>query len=394
MSVPSPKDADDTPIFDFVLLLLKRWKTVGLFCLLGTAAGVVYGLLAPPWYQARLRVVPALKSQDAAAMSLASKLPIGLDSISTDVQRIQTVLHSDSVTDDVIAKFDLQRAYGATVLEQARAAVWEHCATSVDRKSNVVTLTCEDKDPARAKDMSAYFGEVGNRVFRRISATSTGEERKFLETQVTKARQEVDDASSKLRDFQEKHKIIDLPEQTKAVISAMASIQADLLSKQLELSYLRSFSAQTESNVMQLQQQIGILQNKLGQLETARATTPGPPTTTPAKPPGDSFFPGAMNVPDLRFELEQLFREQKIKETVFFLMTQRYELARIDEARDTSTFQILDHPTLPGQKSRPKRRMVALTGLLIGFGFACAWVLIPHWWRRRMKQREAMPADA
>jgi uncharacterized protein involved in exopolysaccharide biosynthesis len=90
-----------------------------------------------------------------------------------------------------------------------------------------------------------------------------------------------------------------------------------------------------------------------------------------------------MNVPELRFELEQLMREQKIQETVFLLMTQRYEMAKIDEARDTSTFQILDHPTLPTYRSRPKRMKIILYGGIAGLVLACTWILGPVWWRRR-----------
>lgn len=363
---------------DLVLLLARGWKVILLFAIAGVGAAIAFALLSPPWYAARLTVVPSQKSQDAAALSLASKLPVALDSFSTDVQRIQAVLTSASVTDEVIKKFDLQKRYESEHLELARKELWEHCSVSVDRKSSVVTLICEDKDPALAMAMAGFFGEVGNRVFGRVSASSAREERKFLEAQVAKARKDVDGSSQKLREFQEQHKVVDLPEQSKAVISAMASIKGEMVSKQLELSYLSSFSARTESGVVQLQQQIAIMDAKLKQLESSqRAASSG----SAAK--NADFFPDAMKVPELRFELEQLLREQKIQETVFFLMTQRYEMAKVDEARDTSTFQILDHPTLPTYRSRPARRRIALIGLVAGLALAAAWIIVPAWWRRR-----------
>jgi capsule polysaccharide export protein KpsE/RkpR len=227
-------------------------------------------------------------------------------------------------------------------------------------------------------DMATYYGEIGNQVFGRVSASSAREERKFLEVQVTKARNDVDDASKKLRDFQEQHKIIDLPEQSKAVITAMASIEGDLVSKQLELSYLSSFSARTEANVMQLQQQISVMNAKLHELEAARAEAPAGSGSG-----SSAFFPGALNVPSLRFELEQLLREQKVRETVFSLVTQRYELAKIDEARDTSAFQVLDSPTLPTYPSRPRKKRAVGLAALAGAAAASLWVLAPVWWRRR-----------
>ena len=367
---------------DLVVVLARRWKTLAITAALGAAIAVAYALLATEWYAATLTVVPSQRSQDIAAMSLAAKLP-GLESFSTDVQRIQAVLASNSVADEVIAKFDLQNHYGTPHLEQAREALHNHCGIGVDRRSSVVWLTCEDPEPQRAMDMAKSFGEIGNKVFGRVSVSSAREERIFLERQVEKTRHDVDEASRKLREFQEAHKVIDLPEQSKAVISAMAQIKGEMVSKQIELSYLSGFSGRGESNVVQLQQQIAVMEGKLHQMEEAHATEP---TGSGAGSGSANFFPNAMNVPQLRFELEQLMREQKIQETVFGLMTQRFEMARVDEARDTSSFQILDSPTLPTFRSRPRRRQIVMAGVGLGLALGAAWILIPLWWRRRVVQ--------
>jgi capsule polysaccharide export protein KpsE/RkpR len=370
----------EQPQIDLIVVLVKRWKLLAIALALGAAAGAAYALLATEWYAATLTVVPSQRSQDIAAMSLAAKLP-GLESFSTDVQRIQAVLASNSVADEVIAKFDLQQEYGTAHLEQAREALHNHCGIGVDRRSSVVWLTCEDPEPERAMGMAKSFGEIGNKVFGRVSVSSAREERAFLERQVEKTRHDVDEASRKLREFQEAHKVIDLPEQSKAVISAMAQIKGEMVSKQIELSYLSGFSGRGESNVVQLQQQIAVMDGKLRQMEEARATEPAGSGSGSA-----SFFPNAMNVPQLRFELEKLMREQKIQETVFGLMTQRFEMARVDEARDTSSFQILDSPTLPTFRSRPRRRQLVMAGVGIGLALGAAWILIPLWWRRRVVQ--------
>ncbi len=383
---------DDAPSLDIVTLLVRRWKTLAMCAILGAAAGVAYAFIAPSWYTARLTVVPSQKATNPA-MSLMANIP-GVEALggasSTDVQRIQAVLTSQSVADELIAKFKLQERYGTSHIEHARAKLAEHCTTNVDRKSGVVALACEDTEPAMAMAMATFFGEVGNRVFGRISSSSAREERRFLETQVVKARKDVDESSRKLREFQEKYRIVDLGEQSKAVISAMASIKGELVAKQLQLSYLSSFSSQSEANVVQLQQQIRIMESKLKQLEDSNPAITVLPATgaatgsgSAAVPPNPKFFPDAMRVPELRFEVEQLFREQKIQETVFFLMTQRFETAKVDEARDTSTFQILDQPTLPTYRSRPRRKRIAILGLMGGLAFAAAWIIVPAWWRRR-----------
>jgi len=348
-------------------VLLRRWWSILLCAAIGAGIAAAYALTAPNWYRARITVVPL--HQDG--VSQASRLPVGVDAMAADAQRIQAVLSSSSVADEVIDKFELEHRYHVSDRDAARVALWSHCAAGVDRRSGMVSLSCEDQDPRVASDMASYFGEVGNRVFGRVSASSAREERKFLETQVAKTRRDVDEASRKLREFQRTHKIIDLPEQSKAVVSAMAAIKGEILSKQLELSYQSTFAADSESSVTQIRRQIRILVGKLRELEGS--------TTAPSE-----FFPAASSVSDLRFELEQLVREQKIQETLFFSLTQRYETAKVDEARDTSTFQILDQATVPANASRPKRTKIVVLGGFGGLAVACTCILLAAWWRRRI----------
>lgn len=364
---------------DLLLVIVRRWRTFLCTAAFGCAAALTYAFLAPPWFDATLTVIQSQRSHESAAMSLAAKLPGAFDAISTDVQRIDAVLTSNSVSDAVIEKFKLDDRYGTSHREQTRSALWSHCRTHVDHKSGIVALTCEDKNPQTAAAIAAYFGEVGNQVFARVSGSSAREEEKFLEAQVAKARTDVDTASAKLRDFQEQHKIVDLSEQSKAVISAMASLEGDLLSKQLELSYVSGFSSAHEASVTQLQQQITIMQAKLAELQTQ----------SPSRGSGvgsSDFFPSAMKVPELQLQLEQLLRELKVRETVFAMLTQRYEMARVEAARDTSTFQILDHPSAATYRARPRRGRMGVIGIGLGLLVGAGWVLVPLWWRRRMRR--------
>jgi capsule polysaccharide export protein KpsE/RkpR len=275
-----------------------------------------------------------------------------------------------------------------------------------EKKPGTVTVTCEDKSPQRARDLATFFGEYGNQVFRRISHSSAREERAFLETRVAQARRDMDEAALRLREFQEQNKVIDLTEQGRAVVSAMASIRAELLSKQMQLSFQDGYSAREEGTSDQLRRQVTILESKLHSLEedTHRLMPQSAPAGhQPAAPAprkkgraaatddGARVFPAAMDMPKLRYELERRFREQKIQETLFVLLTQRYETARVNEARDTSTFQILDIPTIPTKKARPKRIMVATTGLMLGLVAGLAWVVGPPWLRLRFGRRPENP---
>jgi len=213
------------------------------------------------------------------------------------------------------------------------------------------------------------MGEVGNNVFRRVSASSASEERRFLEKRVAEARNDVVESSRQLRAFQEEHQIIDLGEQSRAVVSAMANLKGELISKQLQLSYLDSFSASDESTTSQLRRQLGVMESKLRALEQGSVAIP----RVKAKRDESGMFPPAISVPKLRFELEQLLRDQKIQETVFLLLTQRFETAKVNEARDTSAFQVIDEAVVAQHRSRPKRATIVLVGFGIGLLLGLAW---------------------
>lgn len=368
--------------------LKARWRTVAVGAAVGLIVFTAYALLAPKWYEAQLAVVPGApaKAPGALAGALAMDLPVDIGLGGSDAERIQAVMKSRSVTDAVIEKFGLTERYHQKYIEGTRKVFWKHCSTKVDKKPSVVTITCEDKDPKIAQAMAAYFGVVGNKVMRHISASSAGEERRFLEERVEEAKKDAHEASERVREFEEKNKIVDLPEQSKAVVSAIASIKGDLLSKQLELDYLHGFSSSDESTAVQLRRQVGVMESKMRTLEdlpaeegggaaAAAAATTGTTKRGKAGKATQDIFPVAMTVPKLRFELGELYREQKIQETLFMLLTQRFELARVDEARDTSVFQILDEPVVPTHQSSPKRAQLVIIGLLLGLLGGAAFAL-------------------
>jgi len=348
---------------------------------------LLYVLLAPDWYRSTLTVVPATPSKGGGvgaqlAGVLGSDLFADLGN-NADVERIAAVFESNSVTDAVIHKFDLLNRYKLRYIEHTRKELWSHCSTRIDRKARIVALTCEDRDPKFVQGMLAFFGEHGNEVFRRVSTTSATEEVRFLEQRVAQMRKEADESASRLREFEERYKVIDLESQSKAVVSAMASLRSQEISKELQLSYLNSFSSRDESTALQLRQQLSVMNAKFKALEEPGGRTAD--VNQGAVGQNANIFPPALSVPKLRFELEQLYRDRKIREWDLLLLMQRLEMAKVNEARDTSAFQILDAPGLPTYKSRPKRGLALASGLVLGLLVGLAWVFGPTYLRWELK---------
>ncbi len=264
----------------FKVVLATDWRTIAITTLVVTAAGAAYAFGAPSWYESELSVVPQASTKTGGlAAALTADLPIDVSlpgAETANAERIQAILKSRTVTDAVIAKFQLRERYSEKYIETTRKTLWTHCSVKLDKKPNVVTLTLRgQQDPTVAREMAGYFGEVGNVVSRNISATSAGEERRFLEQRWEQSKHDVEEASSRLRDFEEKHKLIDLSEQSKAMVSAMASLKAELLAKQIQLSYLNGFSSSDEATALQLRREVSVIESKLDSMFEARKGSEG-----------------------------------------------------------------------------------------------------------------------
>jgi capsule polysaccharide export protein KpsE/RkpR len=361
---------------------LKRIAAITVAC---AVLGVLYAVLSPKWYRSVLTVVPA-KPQKAGISSLLggdlAGLAAGFDSSLggvAEAPRIAAVLQSIAVTDAVIQKFDLRTRYQQKFQEGARRVLWAHCSVKTLPKPSLVQLTCEDRDARFVQEMLTYFAEYGNQVFRRVSGSSASEEVRFLEKRVAELRQQADETAARMREFQEEHRIVDIDSQAKAVVSAMAALNRQRISKQLELDYTRTFSSGDEPTTRQLESQVSVMGERLRDLEEpepvpARVDGKG---RRQGKGQGGGMFPAALEVPKLRAEFEKRYRDRKVAEATLIFALERLEGARANEARDVSTFLVLDPPALPTLHSRPRGSRT----LVMSFFFGLMAALAFEWWR-------------
>jgi len=75
-----------------------------------------------------------------------------------------------------------------------------------------------------------------------------------------------------------------------------------------------------------------------------------------------------------------LYRQTKIEETVYELLRQRYEMARIEEAKEVATVKVLDEAAVPEKKETPHRLIIILICTPLTFAGAAVWVLGENHW--------------
>jgi hypothetical protein len=89
----------------------------------------------------------------------------------------------------------------------------------------------------------------------------------------------------------------------------------------------------------------------------------------------NSLYPSIRKLPLLGVTYTDLYRQTKVQETVFELLTEQYELAKVQEAKEIPTVKVLDPAIVPTKKSFPPRRVITLLGTFLGLMFAMAWTI-------------------
>jgi len=107
---------------------------------------------------------------------------------------------------------------------------------------------------------------------------------------------------------------------------------------------------------------------------------PGESAETFHSSSGDLPYPSIRNLPLLGVKYADYYRHAKIQETVYELLTEQYELAKVQEAKETPSVKVLDPGTVPEKKAFPPRLLIMFLGTFLAGSFCVVWVLgADHW---------------
>lgn len=315
------------------------------------------------------------------ALGLANALP-GAHSSS---ELFVDLLRSGTVSDDLLDRFQLQHLYRKRYRVDAAKRLARLTSITEDRKSGVITVQVEDTEPWRAQALAqAYLDEL-NKLVLRTNTSAAHRERVFIEQRLHQVRTSLEQAEVQLSRFSSDSTAIDIREQTRAMLDASARVQAELMVEQSGLQALRQMYGDGNVRVRASEARIASLQGQLSKMEGS-ASAPKAGDLADSDDPPDSHaqaglvYPPLRELPRLAVPYSDLLRQVQVQEAVFQLLTQQYETARIEEARDVPPVNVIDAPGLPEKKSFPPRLLLTAVGTLLGFGAVSFFLLLRHYW--------------
>lgn len=379
---PAADSATQTSLLPYLRLFWASRRFLFRTGVYSALASALIALLIPVRYQAVTRLMPP-DSQPGGLGMLAATVGRsgagGLGALAGDLLGIKSsgalfvgILESQTVQDNLIDEFKLKQVYKISKIEDTRKALAERTSLAEDRKSGIITIAVTDHDPVRAAAMARAYVRDLDRLVAQVSTSSARRERIFLEERLQKVKLDLDTAARNFSDFASRNTAIDIPAQGKAMVEAAATLQGQLIAAQAELSSLQQIYTNNNVRVRAAEARVSELQKKLN--EVGGAGTQGELKNE------NSLYPSIRKLPLLGVTYADLFRQTKIQETVYELLTEQYELAKVQEAKEIPTVKVLDVATVPTKKSFPPRTVIAVLGTLFGMALAMTWVMGKTYW--------------
>jgi uncharacterized protein involved in exopolysaccharide biosynthesis len=380
-------EADDQAISLRLLtglrLVWENRRAVARATLAGLALGTIVAFVLPKQYQSTAQLMPPDSHSNTSGMlaALSAKAGSGVGAMAGDLLESNStgalftgILRSRTLEDRLVERFDLKTAYSVELAEDARTRLANNTGISDDHKSGIISLSVVDRDPSRATAITQAYLEELNRLVSELSTSSARRERIFLEERLKVVKQELDQASAEFSQFASKNSAINIPEQGKAMVEAAATLQGQLIAAESELKGLSEIYTANNVRVRSTQARVSELGRQLEKLDGSTGTSSNGP------PDAHSDYPSIRQLPLLGVTYADLLRRTKIEETVYEVLNQQYELARVQEAKETPSVKVLDPASHPERKIFPPRLLIMMWGALVGFSAAaCALAARRAW---------------
>lgn len=263
------------------------------------------------------------------------------------------MLQSRTIADKIIIRFDLKERFEVKTFDEARK-ILAGISEIVSDKSSTISVKVENKDAKFAAELAnAYVNEL-SKLTQILALSDSSRRRVFFEKQLTVAKEDLANAEVVLRKTQEKTGMLQLDGQVKGIIDNVAQLEATIGAKNVQLRAMRSFATVNNPDYLRLQEELRGLAAQLERLKSGNLSKDG-----------DLIVPTG-KIPEVGVEYIRSLRNLKYHETIFDLLAKQYELAKIEEAKDSSTVQILDQAVPAEKKLKPKRILIVLGGFFCG----------------------------
>jgi hypothetical protein len=358
----------------FTMLGEEKWMVVGA-TLVAIVVGVVISLVVTPIYSSTAVIIPAQQGgggSAAGALAQLSQLPGlgalgGISGGKSSDQLYVALMRSQTIQDAVIKKHELRKKWASRSIEEARLSLTKAVSIGADKQSGLINIIAQDPDPGFAAELANSHVEELHKMLDRVAITEAQQRRMFYENQIARAQTNLAAAELRYRQAQETSGIQVTSMLAESALRTSAELRAKITALEIQLQASSQFVTAKNPDSQRTSSELAAMRARLAQLEQGS----GRPIATSRQQ-----------------ETMQAFRELKVQEAMLDAFVRQLEVAKIDEAKEGVSLQIVD-PAIPAEiRSFPQRTKMAFGAASLGLGIGVVLALLRSWARGRGRNLE------
>ena len=354
---------DEISLLDLLIVLAERkrlifWVTAGF-----AIAAAILAFILPVRYTATVTLLPpqqnsSLGAQLAAQLGslggLAQMAGGGSSLLKNPNDMFVAMFKSRTVEDAMIQRFGLVQEYHKKYLSDTRKAFEKYATVDGSSKDGLIHISVEDHDPKRAAAMANGYIDAFRALSQNLAITEAQQRRLFFENQLKLANTKLADAEEAMEATEQKTGVIALDSQARALVESAAGLRAQVAAKEVEIQAIETYATGENAQLVQAQQELTSLRAQLAKLG-GRGDNP------------DSIIVPKGQMTAASLEYVRRLRDVKYYETIFDILARQFELAKLDEAKEGAIIQVVDPAVVPDRKSSPKRALIVIVAVFLGF---------------------------
>lgn len=374
------EQSDEIHLLDIMIALARQKRILFIVPLITGALAIAAAFLIKPTFSSTAVLLPP-QQQSSGVAAMLGQLG-GLASAASSITGLKNpndlyvaMLQSRTIADKLIVRFDLKNRFKEETDDEARVKL-ARIVTVANDKAGTISVLVEDQDPKFAAELAnAYVSELSN-LTKTMAITDAAQRRLFFEKQLVNVKDDLANAEIALRQTQEKTGMLELEGQVKGIIGNVAQLEGTIAAKEVQLNAMRSFATNNNPDVQRLQSEIQGYRTQLEKQKNGKTNQNG-----------DLMVPTG-KIPEIGVEYIRSLRNVKYQETIFELLAKQYELAKFDEAKESSNIQVLDAAVIAQKKSKPRKLIIIFLGFFGGGMLALFLALMRDAYQKSTRDEE------
>jgi len=371
---------DEISLIDLAAVLWKRkWLIVAitLIGMVGVLAYAVGSLMLPPeksympnvYTSKASMLIQTSSSSSSLAAALSSSGLAGMAGLSasagnTNGALAEVLATSNTTLDALNSKFNFAERNLANkppkknakppLVSDIREGIKKHLSAKLDAKTNLFVVSYTDTDPAFAKEVVDEVVRILSERFAVLGGNKALEQKALLEKKLADVDTAVKNLEAQVKAFQNKYGVMQVEAIATEQITILARLRSELIMKEMEIANYQKISNINDPVMVQLKNERDGILAKIKEIETGVGA-------------GSRVMPSQKELPTIAFEYARLQRDLAVQTEVFKMLTQQYEMVKLNLSGQEPVFQILEMAEVPDKKSGPSRGMMCIVATMAAF---------------------------